>query len=108
MTLDPILSAPLLIQLRVAAALPALLPGPFALFRNRRDRWHKRPGYDRTVSMLVLAVSGFFIPARVALVALARACRRRPRAANYPLRSQGALSTRARTEPVAVRSWRNW
>jgi uncharacterized membrane protein len=68
MTLDPILYAPLVIQLHVAAALPALLLGPVALFRSRRDRWHRRLGYAWVVSMLVLAISGFFIPARFALV----------------------------------------
>ncbi|NBD28957.1 MAG: DUF2306 domain-containing protein [Alphaproteobacteria bacterium] len=68
MNLDPILSAPLVIQLHVAAALPALVLGPFALFRSRRDRWHRRLGYAWVVSMLALAVSGFFIPARFALV----------------------------------------
>lgn len=68
MTLDPILFAPLVIQLHVAAALPALVLGPFALFRNRRDRWHRRLGYAWVISMLALAVSGLFIPAGFAFV----------------------------------------
>jgi uncharacterized membrane protein len=68
MTLDPILSAPPVIRLHLAAALPALLLGPFALFRKRRDRWHKRLGHAWVASMLALAVSGFLIPARFAVV----------------------------------------
>jgi len=62
MSLDPILSAPLVIQLHVLSALPALLAGPVALFRRRRDRLHKTAGYLWVVAMVVLSVTGLFIP----------------------------------------------
>lgn len=65
MTLDPILSAPLEIQIHVAAALPALALGPIALYRQRRDRLHKTLGYIWVVAMGVVALSAFFIEAVV-------------------------------------------
>lgn len=62
MTLTPLLDAPLVIQVHVAAALPTLVLGPFALFRDRRDRMHKTLGYAWVTAMGALAVSGLFIP----------------------------------------------
>lgn len=68
MTLTPILTASPLIQAHILAALPALLLGPLALFRTRRDRAHKVLGYVWVVSMAALAVTGLFIPSRIPLV----------------------------------------
>jgi uncharacterized membrane protein len=65
MSLDPILSAPFEVQLHVAAALIALIIGPVALYRTRRDRVHKGLGYLWVTAMGVLAVSGLFIEAVV-------------------------------------------
>lgn len=59
---EPLLSATPIIQAHVATALPALLLGPVALFRRRRDRLHKITGYAWVVSMLALALTGLFIP----------------------------------------------
>ncbi len=61
MTLDPILDAPLSVQIHLVFALPALLVGPFALFRQRRDRLHKALGYVFVLTLFGLAVSGLFI-----------------------------------------------
>ncbi|WP_420862956.1 DUF2306 domain-containing protein [Algirhabdus cladophorae] len=61
MTLSPLLDAPLILQLHVAAAIPAILIGPFVLFRKRVDRWHKRLGYTWVVAMAALAIFGLFI-----------------------------------------------
>ncbi len=68
MTLTPILSAPPIIQLHIAAALPALVLGPIALFRARRDRLHRLAGYAWAVAMLVLAGTGLFIRGGFAVV----------------------------------------
>ncbi len=68
MTLDPIYTASLAIQLHVAAALPALVIGPVVVFRPNRDRIHKILGYVWIAAMLGLAVSGLFIESDIALV----------------------------------------
>lgn len=65
MTLDPLLTAPAEIQVHVALALAAALLGPVALYRRRRDRWHRRAGYAWVVLMAGAAVSGLFIEAAV-------------------------------------------
>lgn len=59
---DPILSASLAIQLHLLAAIPAVLVGPVALWRRRRDRWHRATGYVWVTSMALLAVTGLAIP----------------------------------------------
>lgn len=69
MTLDPIFSASLAIQIHVLAALPALVIGPFVVFRPHRDRVHKALGYVWIAAMLVLAISGLFIESEMALIA---------------------------------------
>lgn len=69
MTLDPILNAPLVIQLHILSALPALFLGPFALFRSRRDTWHKVLGYSWVLCMISVAVTGLMIPSDIAIVA---------------------------------------
>ena len=45
MTFDPILNAPVYLQLHAATALIALCLGPVALYRKRRNIWHKAIGY---------------------------------------------------------------
>lgn len=61
MTFDPLLTAPLAVQLHVAFALVALPVGPIVLFRTRRDRMHKGLGYLWVVAMAGLALSGLWI-----------------------------------------------
>lgn len=62
MTLDPILAAPPVIQAHVAAATLALVAGPLALLRRRRDRWHRRLGYAWVAAMVAVALTGLLIP----------------------------------------------
>ena len=62
MTLLPFLTTSPIIQLHICAALIALILGPFAIYRNRRDRVHKVLGYSWVVAMTVLALSAFAIP----------------------------------------------
>ncbi|MEX0285343.1 MAG: DUF2306 domain-containing protein [Paracoccaceae bacterium] len=61
MSLDPLLSAPLEVQVHAVAGMIALLLGPAALYRQRRDRWHKVIGYTWGLSILVAALSSFLI-----------------------------------------------
>jgi uncharacterized membrane protein len=62
MTLHPFLEATLILQIHMIAAVPAIVVGPFVLFRRRVDAWHKRLGYVWLTSMMILAVAGLFIP----------------------------------------------
>jgi uncharacterized membrane protein len=62
MSLTPILDAPLMIQLHIVAATPAVLIGPLVLFRRSRDRVHKYLGYVWVIAMACLAIFGLFIP----------------------------------------------
>jgi uncharacterized membrane protein len=68
MTPDPILSAPLLVQLHLAAALPAVLIGPVVLFRRARDRLHKALGYLWIAAIVALSVTGLLIPSDFPLI----------------------------------------
>lgn len=68
MTLNPILSAPFEIQLHIFFAVPALLVGPLALFRKRRDVVHKIAGYVWMISVLGLSITGLFIKSHVAVI----------------------------------------
>lgn len=68
MNLDPILNAPLEIQIHMLFALPALIFTPIAMFRTRRDGLHKLTGYLGVIGMIGLAVSGLFIESGMALV----------------------------------------
>lgn len=61
MSFDPILTAPTHIQIHAAAAFLALVIGPFALLRQRRDKVHKILGYVWVLSMFLAATSSFFI-----------------------------------------------
>jgi uncharacterized membrane protein len=61
MTLTPLLSATLPIQVHVVCTLVALILGPFALLRRRRDRWHRRIGAVWMAAMAGAALSSFLI-----------------------------------------------
>ena len=61
MSLDPILTASLTIQLHVLGAILAIAVGPFALLRKSRDRVHKIAGYIWVVAMYLAAGSSLFI-----------------------------------------------
>ncbi|MFA8385900.1 MAG: DUF2306 domain-containing protein [Pelagibaca sp.] len=62
MTLLPFLSAPLPVQVHIIAAVLALILGPVAVYRRRRDRTHKVVGYLWVCAMTVLALGSFLIP----------------------------------------------
>lgn len=62
MSLSPLLEASPIIQAHVAAALPAAIFGPVAMFRRRKDRWHKLSGYVGLCALALLAATGLFIP----------------------------------------------
>jgi len=61
MTLDPLLNAPLQVQIHVFAALLALFIGPVSIWRKRRDLIHKSLGVLWNSAMLVVATTAFFI-----------------------------------------------
>lgn len=61
MSLQPILDAPIQVQIHAGAALMALVLGPVALYRQRRDRTHKTVGYIWVIAMFTVALSAFFI-----------------------------------------------
>lgn len=65
MTLDPILTASLPIQIHAFAALLAIASGAVALLRRSRDRLHKTAGYIWVTTMAVVALSTAFITAAV-------------------------------------------
>ena len=58
---EPLLSAPLAVQLHAFAAMAAMFLGPIALFRRRRDRVHKTSGYAWALAMAVTIASSFAI-----------------------------------------------
>ena len=64
MTLAPLINAPLLIQFHMFWALLAVLLGPVAIHRKRRDRLHKIVGYVWVISMFMVATSALGIPAQ--------------------------------------------
>lgn len=68
MTLDPLLAAAPEIRLHVAFALVALIFGPVAIFRRRRDRVHKVLGYTGVAGMAGLALTGFLIESYFAVI----------------------------------------
>ena len=61
MSLQPLLEAAPVIQLHVAAACVALGVGPLAIYRKRRDFWHKVAGYGWVLAMGITALSSFWI-----------------------------------------------
>lgn len=52
---------PLVVQIHAGAAVLALLIGPMAIWRKRRDRLHRFVGATWLVLMLVVATSAWFI-----------------------------------------------
>ena len=68
MTLEPLLSAAPEIRLHVAFALVALIFGPVAIFRRRRDRIHRMLGYAGVAGMAGLAATGLLIDSDFPLV----------------------------------------
>jgi uncharacterized membrane protein len=67
-TLAPLIDAPLTLQVHIAAALTALLLGPFVLLRQRRDRLHRALGRVWIGAMLVVALGSFALESRWALI----------------------------------------
>lgn len=62
MDVSPFLHLPLVIQIHAACALLAIVLGPFAILRKRRDRAHKIAGYVWVLAMLTVATTALFIP----------------------------------------------
>ncbi len=66
--LEPILDAPLAIQIHAFAALEAVLLGPVVLYRKKRDRLHKILGYIWVTNVAIAAISSFFIFGDLAMI----------------------------------------
>jgi len=62
MTLTPLMSAPVVIQIHVLAALLSIVLGPVVLYRPRRDRMHRRLGHVWVTAMATVALSAMLIP----------------------------------------------
>lgn len=60
-TLSPMIEAAPAVQIHAAAAILAIVLGPFVLFRKSRDRLHKILGYGWITVMAVTALSSFWI-----------------------------------------------
>ena len=60
-TLAPLMDAAPVVQIHAVSALLALVLGPVALFRRRRDRGHRVVGYTWIAAMAVTALSSFWI-----------------------------------------------
>ena len=61
MNFEPLLHAPLAVQLHVATVIPAALLGAFILLRRKGTRLHKYLGRIWMVLMVVTAITSFFI-----------------------------------------------
>lgn len=61
MSFEPLVSAPLQIQIHAAAAVISVALGPLPLYRKRCDRLHKITGYIWVVAMFTVAVTAFMI-----------------------------------------------
>jgi uncharacterized membrane protein len=61
MSLEPFFEVPLVVQAHVVGALLALVLGPLAMLRRRRDFWHKALGYGFVLAMSLTACSAAFI-----------------------------------------------
>lgn len=62
MDVTPFLILPFVIQLHATSAAFAVLVGPFAILRQRRDRLHKLLGYLWVLAMACVSVTGLMIP----------------------------------------------
>jgi len=71
MTLEPIFTASLMVQIHLVTALLALCIGPFALWRRRRDRVHKVLGYTWVSAMVITSLVALAIPSSFAGLGLA-------------------------------------
>ena len=69
MTLAPLTDLPFATHLHLWSALVALGLGPVALYRRRRDIWHKSAGYAWVSAMALVAGSAFWIEAAILPVA---------------------------------------
>lgn len=61
MTLDPLLQAPVAVQVHALAAILAACAAPVALLRRARDGWHRAAGRVFVLGMAVAALSSFLI-----------------------------------------------
>lgn len=61
MSIDPLLSATIAIQLHVVCAVTAVCLGPIVLLRKLRDVWHRYLGYLWVCAMASTAVTSFWI-----------------------------------------------
>ncbi len=59
--LTAFLALPDVILLHATAAILALVIGPFAIWRRRRDVWHRVAGLTWIILMLIVATSAWFI-----------------------------------------------
>ena len=55
------LNAAPIVQTHIGSAVFAVGVGPLAVFRRRRDGWHKLLGYFWVMAIATLAVTSFFI-----------------------------------------------
>ena len=55
------LNAAPIVQIHIGSAVFAVGVGPLAVFRRRRDGWHKLLGYFWVLALATLAVTSFFI-----------------------------------------------
>ncbi|MEY1554926.1 DUF2306 domain-containing protein [Yoonia sp. R2331] len=61
MTLTPILTAPLMVQIHLLCAVLAICLGPVNIWRKRRDRLHRMMGGTWMLAMFGLATSGLMM-----------------------------------------------
>ena len=61
MTFEPFLTAAPHIQIHAATAFLAILLGPIAIYRRRRDRIHKITGYIWVTTMAIAAISDWTV-----------------------------------------------
>jgi uncharacterized membrane protein len=69
MTLDILTDLPPVLQLHLWPAILALGLGPVALYRRRRDIWHKVAGYTWVSAMALVAGGSFWLEAAVLPIA---------------------------------------
>jgi uncharacterized membrane protein len=69
MTLDILTDLPPVLQLHLWPAVLALCLGPVALYRRRRDIWHKLAGYVWVCAMALVAGGSFWLEAAVLPIA---------------------------------------
>jgi uncharacterized membrane protein len=64
MTLDPLLRAPLPVQIHVATVVPAFLIGSYLIFISRKGaRHHRVLGYIYLILMTITAIAALFVHA---------------------------------------------